>query len=341
MKTMCEILSAGASESKGNSSPRKCTNTDRISALPDHIRHSITSLLSIKDAIRTSTLSHKWRRTYAYKSSLEFNWHDLIPNPANEAPLGTVLRANVKQFQEKIDKFISCYLGTKIESFKVHCQFGSRHALKINGWVDFAVSKDVEDLDLAFTCDEVLSKRTNDVWEAIDYYDFPTHMLLSGEEPKFIRHLSLRTCTLRSDIFTRRFNALTNLVLSDCKFIGGVEPLAFSSGPNLEFLKLDYCKGLGSLLRFDSLHRLKTLTVTMCDGLKRIEVTNAPSLTFFRCHGDGNIKLTLDVVPNLQEMYVVLDGIDVIESFLKLEREVPHVPFLGIGKPMHNYLRPV
>ncbi|VVA09476.1 PREDICTED: F-box/LRR-repeat [Prunus dulcis] len=121
----------------------------------------------------------------------------------------------------------------------------NEHPRYFKGWINFAVARAAETLELAFRCDE-LSERTD--WTTIDCYNFPTHLLpISGEGSK-LRHLSLRTCKLRADnIFVDRFSTLTNLVLCDVKFVGEAEPRLFSSCSKLESLTLERCFGFESL----------------------------------------------------------------------------------------------
>ncbi|KAM1315097.1 hypothetical protein ACFX15_018175 [Malus domestica] len=104
----------------------------------------------IRDAIRTSKLSRRWKKLYAYRSNLEFNWRDIISDAADTYTPGTVSIFNVWYFQRSIDAFLASYWGSKVESFKVHCCFGNKHPHCFNGWIEFAVTRGAEILDLAF-----------------------------------------------------------------------------------------------------------------------------------------------------------------------------------------------
>ncbi|MBA0855519.1 hypothetical protein Goshw_014978, partial [Gossypium schwendimanii] len=46
---------------------------DRISSFPDHILFHILSFLPIKDAVRTSIISTKWRYLFASISTIKFD----------------------------------------------------------------------------------------------------------------------------------------------------------------------------------------------------------------------------------------------------------------------------
>lgn len=56
---------------------------DMISNMPDAILHYILSLLSTKEAVRTSILSPKWRYSWTQLSVFEFK----IPHPLYESNL--------------------------------------------------------------------------------------------------------------------------------------------------------------------------------------------------------------------------------------------------------------
>ncbi|XP_034225635.1 putative F-box protein At1g49610 [Prunus dulcis] len=303
---------------------------DRISALPNDVLCSIVDLLSIRDAIHTSTLSRRWKNIYAHKSTLEFDWRDIISNDANTYTRGNVAIRNVRNFQRSIEAILASYLGTKLESFKVQCCFGNEHPRYFKGWINFAIAKGVRNLELAFSCDE-LSERTD--WIAIDYYNFPTHLLPSGEGSN-LRHVSLRTCKLRLDnIFTDRFSTLTSLVLCDAKFVGRVEPSMFSSCSKLESLTLERCYGFESL-HFDNLDCLKMLVVKRCEGLRLIRLISVINLTTFHCIGDhAELQLRLGRVPNLKDVHLMLKRINVRSFYAWLEKLInPHYHTLIVAK---------
>ncbi|KAM1061614.1 hypothetical protein FF1_026067 [Malus domestica] len=319
-----------ATQPQRQSSPRKwkISGNDHISKLPDDILYTIILLLSMRDAVRTSVLSRRWKNMYAYISNLEFDWHNITPTPVNYN-CGTVPKGYVRHFLGIIDRFLARHLGTKVVSFKVSCCFGSMYAHRITDWIIFSVRKGVESLDLAFTCDKPAERHD---WRTVDYYPFPTQLFLHGEESK-LRHLSLRSVTLWSD-FSDRFRTLSTLVLCDVNLAGPVEPRMFSSCLNLERLTLQWCFGLERLCLGDSLHRLKVLTVSLCDGLKGIELS-ATNLTIFHYKGDDT-ELSFERVPNLEEVCVVMKGINVITTFARLEKELPHVKTMTVTR---DYLR--
>lgn len=263
---------------------------------------------------------------YAYTWNLEFDWRDVVYLPVQVMPHGTIFRRNVDYFLATLERFLAFHLGSKVVSFKVLCFFPSMYVLQVNDWIDFAIGKGVEDLDLAFTCDNP-PKCTG--WSGLDY--FPAQILLNDEESK-LRRLSLRGCMLKSN-FTTGFRTLSTLVLCDVNLAGHVEPHMFSSCLNLEHLTLQRCFGLERLCIGDSLQCLKVLVVIRCDGLKGIEL-NATNLTSFHYKGD-QIEFSFEMVPNLEEVYVMMLEINVVPTYAWLEKQLPHVKTLAVvrGSP--------
>ncbi|XP_009340664.1 F-box/LRR-repeat protein 25-like [Pyrus x bretschneideri] len=197
------LISSG-NEEQGHSPPTKCETIgkDRISNLPDDVLHTIISLLSTREAVRTSVLSRRWRNMYAYTSNLEFDWRDVVYLPLQVMPDGTIFRRNVDYFLATLERFLACHTGSKVVSFKVLCFFPCTYVLQVNDWIDFAIGKGVEDLDLAFTCDNP-PKCTG--WSGFDY--FPAQILLNDEESKLWRP-SLRDVNLAGHVEPHMFSCL-------------------------------------------------------------------------------------------------------------------------------------
>ncbi|KAL1207143.1 putative F-box protein [Cardamine amara subsp. amara] len=106
---------------------------DLISSLPDVILQHILSLIPTKFAIRTTVLSKRWRHVWSHTPSLYFP-RDLY-------------RFRLKA--DSINKTLTCYKAPKIITFNL-CSIYIDHLPYIDGWIEFAMSRNVENLSLKF-----------------------------------------------------------------------------------------------------------------------------------------------------------------------------------------------
>ncbi|KAG7599969.1 F-box domain, partial [Arabidopsis suecica] len=102
---------------------------DTISSLPDVILQQILSLIQTKYAIRTSILSKRWRHVWSETPSLHFD--DFYKVDA-----------------DSIDKTLALYKARKIMTFQLCAT--SVVNLPYNEWIEFAMSRNVENLFLDF-----------------------------------------------------------------------------------------------------------------------------------------------------------------------------------------------
>ncbi|MFS7931349.1 putative leucine-rich repeat domain superfamily, F-box-like domain superfamily [Helianthus anomalus] len=140
---------------------------DRISKLPDCLLVEILSRIpSTKDAIRTGTLSKRWKHLWTLVSSLVF-LH----------PYETHCRTN-PDFFSFVDQTITQRRPLKLQKFKVHSRYNHHLESHIHNWIRYAVSCNVEDLHLTLWG---LERRTE---FPLDQFVFVsscfTHLTLAG-----------------------------------------------------------------------------------------------------------------------------------------------------------------
>lgn len=124
---------------------------DRISELPDEILVRILSLLTLKEAGATSTLSRRWHYVWTTSRNLNFD--------ADE----TVLRYYFEDNQELKDRESAKYVDwvnhvvdqhkeqVNLEQFRVcFCGLDKRFTSSIDKWIQFAMKKRVQVLVLDF-----------------------------------------------------------------------------------------------------------------------------------------------------------------------------------------------
>ncbi|KAJ1443686.1 Leucine-rich repeat domain superfamily [Sesbania bispinosa] len=120
------------------------TMVDRISPLPDDIICHILSFLSTKDAISTSLLSKRWRALWRSLPCLHFdlnpsNSPSIYINNCNIIYRIILSRDHIKSLRFQCGPIFNFYLDPLDAN--------------INEWVDIAIQRGLENLDLGHPCD--------------------------------------------------------------------------------------------------------------------------------------------------------------------------------------------
>ncbi|CAE5959759.1 unnamed protein product [Arabidopsis arenosa] len=194
---------------------------DTISSLPDVILQQILSLIQTKYAIRTSILSKRWRYVWSEIPSLCFD--DCYKVDA-----------------DSIDKTLAHYMSRKIMTFQLCAT--SVVNLPYNEWIEFAMSRNVENLFLDF---------------GYLKYEFPDSFYINSSVKQ------LRIETKFSELIPRcsvSWKSLKKLSLRCCKFSDESIANIISGCPILESLKLEFCD------------ELRVLDLTKSPSLKILEI---------------------------------------------------------------------
>ncbi|CAI0402588.1 unnamed protein product [Linum tenue] len=132
------------------------SNSDLISALPDDILTPILSLLSLKEAASTSTLSNRWKTVW--KSAATVLGFEGVDETLKNAPperrwekgrrqsYVNWVSGVVRQLQQHNDNGASSKVSTFRVSFGLDSECNSDG--DIDRWLEFAISKRVESLEL-------------------------------------------------------------------------------------------------------------------------------------------------------------------------------------------------
>lgn len=149
---------------------------DLFNRFPDAIIVSILSLLSLKEAARTSVLSRRWRSIWTFTTRLAFDKSTLafddLTGKCEEEGICAVA------FFDMVNKVLDTHQGLKIDEFIL--SFDSIWASSksdVDGWINFALQKQVQRLHL-----DLSSSRTRNQWSLSSfkssqnrqYYELPT-----------------------------------------------------------------------------------------------------------------------------------------------------------------------
>ncbi|CAN6837943.1 unnamed protein product [Brassica oleracea] len=279
---------------------------DFISSMPDEILHHILSFIVTISAIRTSALSRRWRHLWRELTSLYI--HDFGPQARG------------------INQILTHYTAPKIMCFHLGIYNDNHSTAQINSWIEFAMSRRVQDLSLTF-----FNHRK---------YTFPDFFNLSSS----IEQLSVK---LRDRHMipgaTVSWESLRNLSLRRCRIRDESIVKIISGCPKLEFLALYYC-GV-----FNCLDLSKSLSLTRLEmkhhrwGSRPTKII-APNIHYLRLETSDTCNLV--DVSSLTEAYLDI-GIDGNFSFrvdflltmvLKMIAKVQNVERLTVSKTVLQIL---
>ncbi|KAG9440867.1 hypothetical protein H6P81_021032 [Aristolochia fimbriata] len=186
---------------------------DLNSNLPRNILEIILIHMPIKDAVRTSVLSRKWRYAWASTPVLEFDVASIRVIPQYSA---------VKRLTRIIDHVLLLHNGP-IEKFKLSSYFHG-YSFHVDKWILFLSRQGVNNLFLGFE-------------EAKEYPYIVPSCLFSCEQ---LKELSLSCCELRTPLQFNGFCRLKALDLKDTRFTKETVESLISSCPLLEELSIRF-----------------------------------------------------------------------------------------------------
>ncbi|KAB2039459.1 hypothetical protein ES319_D02G011200v1 [Gossypium barbadense] len=114
---------------------------DRISSFPDHILFHILSFLPIKEAVRTSIISTKWRYLFASISTIKFDG----------SLMSGLTDRNVDSFKNFVDRLLKFPDQVSLDCFGLNdiVSWNDRdHNFDVSDWICAALCRGVKEIDL-------------------------------------------------------------------------------------------------------------------------------------------------------------------------------------------------
>ncbi|TYH56096.1 hypothetical protein ES332_D09G284400v1 [Gossypium tomentosum] len=231
---------------------------DRISNFSDHILCHILSFLPIKEAVRTSIISTKWRNLFASISIIEFDG-DL---------LGRLTDRNIDSFKNFVDGLLKFPDQVSLDCFRLRDGISSwndgDHDFDVSGWICAALCRGVKEIDLRlrnfgnvppvlFTCHSLVNLTLDAVGSKIEV---PSDVCL-GNLKTFYLIESVVVCDSINRLISN-CHVLEDLAFLDCSF-GNASELNIQS-PLLKELTLSYFNPI---------------------DIDHVVVINAPNLVYF------------------------------------------------------------
>ncbi|CAH2047600.1 unnamed protein product, partial [Thlaspi arvense] len=197
---------------------------DSISFLPDEILQHILSLIPTKSVITTSVLSKRWRHVWFNTPSLSFDSNTVSADTINQT--------------------LAQYTARKMETFQL-CSSVTDNLPHIDRWVEFATSRNVENLTLD------LDFRS---------YNIPDFFYTVSSVKQLSLELHSSPMIPKSSV---SWTSLKKLSLRSCKLSDESAARILSGCPIIESLTLHLCDQL-RVLDLSKSQRLRTLKI---DGI--------------------------------------------------------------------------
>lgn len=276
---------------------------DFISDLPGSIIESILSRMPIRDAVRTSILSRKWR----------YKWTTLRELVFDEKCVSVSLSDNEDLVEDKITDFITRALllhHGPIHKFQISTAY-LRSCPDIDQWILFLSRNDLKELILELGDGE--------------WFVLPSCLFFC----KRLCRLELCRCKLRPPLGFKGFSCLKSLNLSQVWDSCDVIESVIASCPLLESLALSYVDSLAL-----SIHAPNLKDLSLEGEFKDICLEQAPLLVALTV-----VMYMNDDIAEHMEQSTSCNFINLLGGVPSLERLVGHVYFtkyLSIGNSLER-----
>ncbi|KAL3837755.1 hypothetical protein ACJIZ3_022346 [Penstemon smallii] len=246
---------------------------DGLSALPDDILISILSLLTLKEAAVTSTLSRRFQYIWTHVPGLDFDANDKLDKIAANPKLRTAERSN---YINLVNRIVRQHIGPTLESVRICFDLDKSSKCAIDNWVKFAIEKRVPRLDLD------LLENGETLRQPSRNYTFPYKQLTrsKGLSMKCLKALTLKCVNVSEEAI--------ECFLSSC--------------PVLKYLSIHGSGDLVNIKVSGLSLKLKYLEIVFCLGIESIEISNV-NLVSFSYLGPA-INLIISNVPKLDEISI-------------------------------------
>ncbi|KAJ9539826.1 hypothetical protein OSB04_026332 [Centaurea solstitialis] len=281
-------------------------SVDLLSRLPDEIIVSILSKLPLRDAVVTSKLSRRWRYLWCQTDRLVFEdcgkrW----------SLMDTISNEKSNKYMSWVDHIIHQHNGPTIDKFKICFGLDENAKDAIDKWIDYAVSKNVQTLELSLVRSRISYSFP------IKIFDWKCGSSLKGHsfndpvmEIKCLKSLVLNHVDVDDEGLKK--------ILSNCSVL---ENLFIRDSSKLVKPEI-HGKGL----------TLKNLYMISCYGLESVEICDS-NIVFFGCRGGSPITIRFDNLQKLEKICIEIKGHswkELNDTFCQLSR-VPCLQVLELN----------
>ncbi|XP_047319555.1 F-box/FBD/LRR-repeat protein At1g13570-like [Impatiens glandulifera] len=295
------------------------TTNDYLSELPSDILSMITDKLDLKDAVKTSILSKRWKYIWINHPDLIFNHLNVFGLDRKKLKKDSV--GADSNFVKYVDQTMQQRLkgDDKITSFRVSFVLGEFFSQSIDRWISCVLRKGVETIDLDFL-------KLYPIYIPSSFkkcYNFPWLLTIS-EDKGTLKHLRVARCRLQlaPASCSMKFDSLISLQLIKVSINDLQLKEVLEYCPLLENLSLHFCTELTHIRNGDI--RLKVLYLKQCSKIKEIDLCTDNLIS---------LKLKLSYISN-QELTKFLKSCPVLKDLtLYYCQKLTH---LSIGNSSNN-----
>ncbi|KAI8543765.1 hypothetical protein RHMOL_Rhmol08G0243600 [Rhododendron molle] len=245
---------------------------DKITHLPKEILIYILSLLTLKEAGRSSVLSHGWKDLWKFTSVLNF-----------DSPESVRFSRKVRRNRERskyvtwVNRVLELHQCPYLDEFRVSFDMNRDASHDIDEWINFAIPKGLKRLEIDFT----------------SYF--------SGSDNRYSLSQRCYSCFKRPHNLSR-IKSLNSLTLKDVNVNGELLEFLLSNCPLLEFLCVYCSEHIVNLKVAGPSLLLKHLEIFRCMHLESLDVS-APKLVTFKYFGKKT-QLRIRNLPLLSKLYI-------------------------------------
>lgn len=286
--------------------------TDYISRLPDVILVYILSFLPLKDCIKISALSKRWKYLWTKTCRLNINEIEIIAKLVRSNFYCTIcediwtssttccqkhlLKVARRMFADVVDRTLLLHSGCTLDKFRLSFLYDVYDGLtkKVDIWVRYAWASNIKDMELSFFNPGLLEyfDERVPVRVGVDLnllYELPHNCLVS----KILSSLNMNCCKLRASAL-KVFPSLRRIFLKQVVILDSSVRVLASKFPLLEDLSLENCVISIQFFVCDEDLMIKRLYVTNCkpNEIPTFEINiSTPRLVLLVLHG-VYVKLT-------------------------------------------------
>ncbi|KAJ0525673.1 putative F-box domain, FBD domain, F-box-like domain superfamily protein [Helianthus annuus] len=238
--------------------------TDFISKMPDDVLVMILARIPIKDAVVTGSLSTRWKHLWRNLTRLDFDGTEILEKVAEDEIVCDLER---EKYVNQVYDVISCYSHPRVQVFRICFDLDSSYSEYIDEWIQFALDKKVEKLELD------LMDKTRDPPE---YYDFQLPLSNSMVmEMLFLKYIFLKGVNLDEPTLNNILKNSPHLV-KFCMYTSDLFTHVRVGGKDikLKHIKLVDCSGFESI----SLYGFDLVSFIYCGPEIQFHLSDLPKL---------------------------------------------------------------